>query len=327
MNREILLTLKQAIIAEITELQIQQFFEKYKDRDLELNKTVTVERKILKCGSLRMELAGDKKGMWFRFSKNKGGDLFKLAEYLGASKKVDNEFLQEMENIMAALRFMNEPQPKQERKFPKALKKEDWKPMEIVPSGITLDIEKDFGWFLKDKRCDAIYPYRHVGGKLMGYTARFVNKDGSKDVLPISYCQNNGYRQWRLKGFVKNNVIYGAELIKLTDNILIVEGEKTCNAARKLIKQFGFDMVAISWKGGSNNAAKVDWSVLTGKNVVIWPDNDEAGIMAARDISSNAKYKSLNIIDTQALDLLEKWDLADEVPDHVNVKMKIEKYL
>ena len=264
MNRELLFTLKQAIIAEITELQLQQFFEKYKDHDIELNKNVTVERKILKCGSLRMELAGEKKGMWFRFSKNKGGDLFKLAEYLGSSPKVDNEFLQEMENVMAILRFINELQPKQAYRFSKDLKKEDWKPMEIVPSGVTLDIEKDFAWFLRDKKCDAIYPYRHVDSRLMGYTARFINKDGSKDVLPISYCQNNGYRQWRLKGFAKNKVIYGAELIKLSDNILIVEGEKTSNAARKLIKGFGVDMVVISWKGGSNNAAKVDRNILAG---------------------------------------------------------------
>jgi DNA primase len=37
----------------------------------------------------------------------------------------------------------------------------------------------------------------------------------------------------------------------------------------------------LTWSGGANAVAKADFSPLQGRNVIIWPDNDEPGFKAA----------------------------------------------
>ncbi|WP_244273414.1 toprim domain-containing protein [Pseudovibrio sp. POLY-S9] len=56
--------------------------------------------------------------------------------------------------------------------------------------------------------------------------------------------------------------------------VVIVEGEKAADAAKQLLLRH----VCISSPGGSNAAKKADWSVLQGREIVIWPDADEAGL-------------------------------------------------
>lgn len=61
---------------------------------------------------------------------------------------------------------------------------------------------------------------------------------------------------------------------------------------------------------------KSNWSVLEGKKVVIWPDNDQAGVNAAAGIKEF--LPEAKIIDLAQLELPEKWDLADKLPDGVH---------
>jgi hypothetical protein len=52
---------------------------------------------------------------------------------------------------------------------------------------------------------------------------------------------------------------------------LVVEGEKTAEVARKVV---GKAYVVLTWAGGASNAANVEWSILEGRDVWLWPDND-----------------------------------------------------
>ncbi len=125
------------------------------------------------------------------------------------------------------------------------------------------------------------------------------------------------------KGFSDNctKPIYGLE--KLTRNpdkpLLIVEGEKTADAATRLFPNH----TVISWMGGAQSIDRVDWSKLRNSIVTIWPDNDDPGVAAAKNIEEHINNQNgftglASVVDTKQLGLPNKWDLADALPAHMN---------
>ncbi|MFP3012681.1 MAG: DUF6371 domain-containing protein, partial [Rickettsia sp.] len=190
---------------------------------------------------------------------------------------------------------------------------------------------------------EAVYTYKDANDKLLGYVVRFVGKeDGKKQTLPVTYCYNaaKDEKAWRLKGFTDkgDKPIFGIEkAICSSKTILIVEGEKAAVAAAKILP----DYAVVSWMGGSNAADKVNWGQLKGREVIIFPDNDQAGFKAAEVIKNklnkaNDHIGFVSVVDPKRLqidgsihkDLLpEKWDLADKLPKCmtiVNVQEAIE---
>ena len=66
--------------------------------------------------------------------------------------------------------------------------------------------------------------------------------------------------------------------------VIIVEGEKAAQAARRLFP----NCVVVTSKGGANGAKKTDWTKLAGRIVIVWPDNDVAGLAYADAVSDSA---------------------------------------
>jgi len=101
--------------------------------------------------------------------------------------------------------------------------------------------------------------------------------------------------------------------------VLITEGEKAADAAAALFP----DHVVVSWCGGSQAIASVDWSPLAGRAVSLWPDADAAGRSAMAALSGvllpivDALFVVLPPEPTPDPDgaeipaLPEGWDLAD----------------
>ena len=78
---------------------------------------------------------------------------------------------------------------------------------------------------------------------------------------------------------------------------MIVEGEKTADAANRLINKVG--MICLTWLGGASATGRTDWSVLNDREVIIWPDNDQPGFKAANQICSELRkigVKSLELL-------------------------------
>ncbi len=99
--------------------------------------------------------------------------------------------------------------------------------------------------------------------------------------------------------------------------MVIVEGEKTADVANKLLNAQG--MICLTWSGGAKATPLTDWSSLHGRDVIIWPDNDQAGFEAAGSICSELRkggVKSLRVVDQDVLVKVfpPKWDLADPLP-------------
>ena len=131
--------------------------------------------------------------------------------------------------------------------------------------------------------------------------------------------------RWSLRGYqIQKKPLYNLqEVIKDKGGmILVVEGEKTADAANKLFAKD--NIVCISWWGGAAAVSKADWTPLFGKQVVIWPDNDSAGFNAAETICSELRkvgVQSLHVVDKEILakQFPEKWDLADPYPEGKNL--------
>lgn len=101
------------------------------------------------------------------------------------------------------------------------------------------------------------------------------------------------------------------DLLKKPDApILLVEGEKTCEAAKILFP----DMVAMTWLGGSGTAKKANLDLLENKTVYLWPDNDDAGRKAMGIIANRLLREGaakVLMINFDADEFPKGWDLAD----------------
>ena len=106
--------------------------------------------------------------------------------------------------------------------------------------------------------------------------------------------------------------------------VLLVEGEKAALAAEQIYA----GQVACH-HGGCKGWDKTDWSTIYGRQVYIYPDNDEAGLVFAAEIAQHLKKNGCNVICCQPhTSLPEKGDLheanelnlylsSDELEDYI----------
>ena len=154
---------------------------------------------------------------------------------------------------------------------------------------------------------EGVWEYRTFDNELLGYSVRKKKGDG-KRFVPWSFQDNEWVMRWYDSDI---KPIYNAQLLKIypEKSVLIVEGEKTADAATKLLPDF----VCVTWMGGSSSAGKIDTQFLEGRKVCIWPDNDEPGYKAAEKIKSKLKNIAsyVGVVNPKNLGVDEKWDLAD----------------
>lgn len=150
------------------------------------------------------------------------------------------------------------------------------------------------------------WTYQNQDFQVLGYVARYDPPEGRKQFIPWTYSAEKG---WGMGQWDEPRPIYGLDHLEAYPDrpVLIVEGEKACDAAR----QFATNFTVISWPGGAQAVRKVDWSPLKKKNVLIWPDADEPGIKAAQIIGAliHEKAKAVKVINIE--NLPDGWDAAD----------------
>lgn len=172
------------------------------------------------------------------------------------------------------------------------------------------------------------WTYKDKSGRTMFYIARYNEptcvkcgennidkvcpKCGAKqkkELMP--WCWVPKFKNFRSVGWPTPRPLYGLDT--LSDKpIMIVEGEKTAESARKLIGEH-YDVV--TWPNGAQSTKKTDWSPAFGQQVVIWPDADEQGVKAAYSVADilSDKCPSVKIIDIQGQK--EGWDAADALEE------------
>jgi KaiC/GvpD/RAD55 family RecA-like ATPase len=114
--------------------------------------------------------------------------------------------------------------------------------------------------------------------------------------------------------------LYNRTRVAKSDRVVVVEGEKCVHALHAL------GIIATTSPGGSKNAANADWSPLADKCVVIWPDNDEAGLEYASDVRKMLDAlplrPSVSQIDPASTGLGAKGDVADYVQSVSDLPVK-----
>lgn len=159
----------------------------------------------------------------------------------------------------------------------------------------------------------SMWVYRTGDGNAFGAVARWNPTNGRKVVRPIVWTGE----KFVTAGFGKGRPLYNTELLAATPpaTALLVEGEKSADGAQRFLPE---GWIVTTWQGGSKAWANTDWSVMKGRTVVIWPDNDEPGIVAADEIRMH--LSSLGVM-TSIVPVPpafpDGWDLGDELPTGV----------
>ena len=117
--------------------------------------------------------------------------------------------------------------------------------------------------------------YNDVNNNPVGVILRWDMPNG-KTFRPISH---NG-SGWVIGGMLEPRPLYRLSDLVDAGRVYICEGEKAADAARSI------NLVATTSPHGSKSAAKCDWSPLAGKDVVIFPDNDDSGQQYCSDVVS-----------------------------------------
>ena len=131
----------------------------------------------------------------------------------------------------------------------------------------------------------AVWCYRDSAGQPCGIVARWDTSSG-KTFRPISRTDG----MWQVKAMADPRPLYRLPELKRAiaagcRNVVVVEGEKACDAAAAILEADG-NLTVTTWAGGSSAVGLTDWSPLGGVDgllVTMVPDNDEPGENAARD--------------------------------------------
>lgn len=139
--------------------------------------------------------------------------------------------------------------------------------------------------------------------------------DDRKTILPLTLWRSpTGALVWKCKHHPSPRPLYNLDKLARWSSapVIVVEGEKKVEAAERLFPEH----VATCSSGGSNAADKTDWSPCAGRDIVIWPDNDEAGARYAGAVAGLVQVagaSSVRIVDVPS-DWPVAWDLADTPP-------------
>ena len=115
---------------------------------------------------------------------------------------------------------------------------------------------------------------------------------------------------WRWKAPPSPRPLYNLDRLNAdtTRRVLIVEGEKAADAAANLFPH----AIAITWPSGCKAIDKSDWSPISGRDVILWPDNDMPGRQAMAALAERLMPLASTIrIIAPPSDAPDGWDLAD----------------
>ncbi|MBB3311778.1 hypothetical protein FHT78_003543 [Rhizobium sp. BK196] len=157
-----------------------------------------------------------------------------------------------------------------------------------------------------------VFPYRNADGSLFGYVLRRDLPDGAKETPMVMFVRlADGTQTWSRFPFPKPRPLYGLETIGDRSQVVIVEGEK----CRDRLGQASGRTI-VSWPGGTQGAKHTDWSPLSGRHVLIWPDFDGPGLTAADDIAARltavgARVQCVGFTDAAHASDIERYGFAD----------------
>lgn len=232
--------------------------------------------------SLVIETRGDKRGVWKDFADpdQKGGNLIDL---FMAARQIP--FKPALDELAEWVGHGTKPEVRYQRE--QAVRK-----------------LKHFDRDLGPQKGE--WHYTDADGAIIASVYRFEPDSGGKEFLPWDALK-------RRYGNPDVRPLYNLPAVLKSAQIVVCEGEKAADA---LIRQ---GITATAVMGGSNSPLdRTDLEPLRGKEIIIWPDNDEPGRKFANGfaLAVNDLASSVRIIEPPA-DKPQGWDAADAGQDDV----------
>ena len=168
------------------------------------------------------------------------------------------------------------------------------------------------------------YNYTDADGAIIVSVRKYYDRDASGGIVrDNSGKPKKQFRQFMngRQGVPEPRPLYNIPNILEANKIIWVEGEKCADALNAL----GYTATCTIGGAGmlsENTASKFDFSHLRNKDVILWPDNDDAGKKLARIVEAQAKAAGakstmmLKIPSTKE----EKWDAADAIEEDFNIE-------
>jgi hypothetical protein len=179
-----------------------------------------------------------------------------------------------------------------------------WEPSIPPPPAVEPPPESDL------LRFDTIHEYTDAYDRVTHYVGRTEARGNRrKTFTPITYGTLNGVTGWHHRAPGKPLPIYGLNRLSSRPDVpvIICEGEKAADAAQAMF----VDYACVAWFGGSGRVDDADLRPLQAREVIIWPDNDEAGAGAA--VKLTARLPRARVL--RVGDLPTGGDAADVVVD------------
>lgn len=289
-------------------------------------------------GSISIHVTGHRQGLYSNFETGESGNALKfIQDQLNCDHKQAFKWgIEWLGQNDTQLRIQSTTVQKNQSPS----QRQEWIPTFPAPSPpVNLQAEPQLLYMLKGRQETTRYEYKDADGNTLGYVVRLEDKQGNKITPTLTFCtqreseieskdhdqllipkSHSSTSQWRWQGFSNDRTLYGLDQLKPKPDVsvLVVEGEKTAEAAKSLFP----DYAVVTWSGGCGSVHKSDWSVLKDRNVVIWPDNDQPGLKAAAKITEILNQQGndrVTIIDLPST-LPHKWDLADQLPEGLDAK-------
>ena len=172
---------------------------------------------------------------------------------------------------------------------------------------------------------DGEHFYVSEDGEIICSVRRYISKDDSGEIMRGSDGKaKKEFRQFSGQStypkMPDTRPLYNIPDILEAERVIWVEGEKCADD----LKAMGY--TATCNLGGAGmlsvkSAPSYDFSPLQGKQVIIWPDNDSAGIKIAKlvqDLSSKAGAKSVTML-SPPRGKPEKWDVSDAITEGFDI--------
>jgi len=159
----------------------------------------------------------------------------------------------------------------------------------------------------KTGEVEKAYEYRDAEGRLLFCNLRIRQRNGKKTFRMMS-DDGNGFELKRHESIKPETgwPLYGLASLNRPGPVWVVEGEKDVDSLTAL----GLPAVT---SGSTSTDEHADWTPLAGREVVIWPDNDEAGKNYADRVAEALGQIGVSVsrVDVGALGLADKEDCSD----------------
>lgn len=168
------------------------------------------------------------------------------------------------------------------------------------------------------------YRYYNSNNTPVGCVVRCDREDEGKKVkLFTQYCYDIEKGTWRAGWGGVAKPLYNLKEIleRKTATVMIVEGEKTAEAARLLFPSY----VVTTCSMGASSPSSSNWGFLKNRDVIISPDNDKAGAKFARSVNDLLENIGVNSIKGLDAKKLGRFTIQDGKPKHRNEPVP-EKY-